>query len=159
MKEESIHLYKLLDELNIKYEEMEHKAVFTVEEVKQIKEKINGTGCKNLFLTDKKGNYYLVILHEDKRADIKKIASFVNKSHLSFANETDLKEILNLERGSCTPFGIIYDTKNKVIILIDQELKEQKLLFHPNRNTATISIDFRDLIRFVEFENHQYKLI
>lgn len=159
MKEESISLYELLDKLNIKYEKMEHKPVFTVEEVKQIKEKIDGTGCKNLFLTDKKGSYFLFILHEDKRADIKRVASLVNKSHLSFANEIDLKEILNLERGSCTPFGIINDIQNKVIILIDQELQEQKLLFHPNRNTATISIEFQDLIRFIEFENHQYKLI
>ena len=46
-------LYKILEELNISYDEISHKAVFTVEEAKLVNESISGIGCKNLFLTDK----------------------------------------------------------------------------------------------------------
>jgi len=153
-----MNLYDILKKLNIEYEEVEHEAVFTVEEAQTIKNVIKGTGCKNLFLTNKKGNYYLVVLREDKKADIKELKKIVGTSHLSFCKIPELKEILNLEKGSCTPFGIIHDTNKQVLLLIDKELQNQKLLFHPNRNTATLSIEYRDLIKFIEYEEHLYIL-
>ena len=42
-------IYKVLKELNISYEEVTHKAIFTVEEGKEIDRGIEGTSCKNLF--------------------------------------------------------------------------------------------------------------
>ena len=40
-------LYSILDELNISYERIEHKPVFTVEDARIIKDKLSGVGCKN----------------------------------------------------------------------------------------------------------------
>ena len=71
----------------------------------------------------------------------------------------ELKEILGVTRGSVTPLGIINDIENKVLVLLDKDLQHQTLLAHPNRNTATISIKFEDLIRFIEYEKHKYFLI
>lgn len=48
-----MNIYMILQELGIGYNEIEHEAVFTVEQAQSIKNKISGTGCKNLFLTDK----------------------------------------------------------------------------------------------------------
>lgn len=152
-------LYDIFKKLNIKYEQIEHPAVFTVEEAKDIVYKIDGIGCKNIFLSNNKEEYYLVILKDDKRANIKEITKIINSSRLSFASEEKLKEILGLERGSVTPFGIINDKDNKVTLLIDSELQNKKLLFHPNRNTATVSITFSDLIKFIEYQNHKYIII
>ena len=152
-------LYKVFKKLNIEFKEIEHEAVFTIEQAQGIKDKIEGLGCKNLFLTDKNGKYILIILSEDKKANIKQIEKIVNTSHLSFAKETELKSILQLEQGSVTPFGILNDNDNKVMIVIDKDLKGKKLLFHPNVNTKTISISYDDLIKFIEFEKHNYKLI
>ena len=98
-------------------------------------------------------------MSENKKANIKQIEKIVNTSHLSFAKETELKSILQLEQGSVTPFGILNDNDNKVMIVIDKDLKGKKLLFHPNVNTKTISISYDDLIKFIEFEKHNYKLI
>ena len=148
---------EIFQKLGIEKEIVYHQAVFTVDEIKKLKLDIEGEGCKNLFLTNKK-NFYLVILPEDKRADMKEISK-ITKGHLSFAKEDDVKRILNLERGSLTPFGIINDRKKEVMILIDQELVGKKLLFHPNVNTATISISYTDLIRFIEYEKNLYKII
>ena len=65
-----MNLYEILDKLNIKYEEVEHEAVFTAEQAQFIKVEIEGIGCKNLFLTDKKGKYFLVLMQDNKKANI-----------------------------------------------------------------------------------------
>ena len=152
---DSINLYETLDKLDIVYEEISHEKVMTVEEAKNIENMIEGIGSKNLFLTDKK-NYYLVILEENKRADIKELMNIIGCSRLSFASSNRLKEILDLEEGSVTPFDIINDKDNKVMLLIDKDLKNNKLLFHPNTNTRTISVSYDDLIKFIENQNHKY---
>lgn len=154
-----MNLYEVLKELNIEFKEIEHEPVFTIKQAQSIKTKIEGVGCKNLFLTDKKGRYILVILNENKKANIKQIEKMVGVSHLSFADTAELKKILKLEQGSVTPFGILNDTDSKVILIIDSDLKDKKLLFHPNVNTKTISITYDNLIKFIEFEEHDYMLI
>lgn len=152
-------IYYILNKLNIQYKEIEHNAVYTVEEAKYISNNIEGTGCKNLFITNKKGKYLLLIMEENKRANIKEIEKSLEIKKLTFASESDLKEILGLEKGSCTPFGIINDQKHITLLLIDEDLKDKKLLFHPNRNTATISIEFNDLLKFIKYENNEYMIV
>lgn len=154
-----MNLYEILKQLYIEFSEIDHEPIFTIEQAKSIKNKIDGVGCKNLFLTDKKGKYILVLLNEDKKANIKQIEKVINTSSLSFAKELELENILKLKTGSVTPFGIINDNDNKVILVIDRDLKDKKLLFHPNTNTKTISIDYDDLIKFIEFEKHNYIFI
>ena len=133
-----MNLYEVLNKLNIKYEEVEHEKVMTVDEAKHIENMIEGLGSKNLFLTNKKGKYVLVLLHEDKQANIKKIGELLDIKHLSFAKPVELMEVLGLEGGSVTPMGIINDKDNKVLILIDEYLVNKQLLVHPNVNTKTI---------------------
>lgn len=154
-----MNLYDIFRKLDIEFEEIEHEPVLTVEQAPAIKSKIEGTGCKNLFLTDKKGNYVLVILEENKRTDIKQIEKLVGTSHLSFAKTIELQNILQLEKGSVTPFGILNDVDNKVVLVIDINLKDKKLLFHPNTNTKTISITYDNLIKFIKFEKHNYMFL
>lgn len=149
-------LFEILDKLEIKYELLEHGAVYTVDEAKELDNMIEGIGCKNLFLTNKKGKYFLVMIHEDKRANIKEIESLVDCKHLSFGKEEDLKEVLGLEAGSCTPLGIVNDKENKVVLVFDKDLVDKKVLCHPNKNTATLSLEFSDLIKFIEYLEHKY---
>lgn len=151
-------LYDKLKALNIEYKQIEHEAVFTVLEAQDILKKIDGLGCKNLFMKSNKNNYYLVILRDDKRADIKKLKEILKVSELSFAQEENLEQILKLQKGSVTPFGIINDKNNLVKLIIDKDLKNHKVLFHPNVNTKTISLNFDDLIKFIENEKHSYIL-
>ncbi len=150
-------IYNILNELNIKYEQIEHKPVFTIEEAleENIPDKINGVECKNLFVKNK-DNYYLIFMEASKRANLKELAKLLNKSKLSFSNEKELKEILKLNIGSVTPIGIINDKNNLVVLLIDRDLKGKKVLVHPNTNTKTMSIEYEDLIRFIEYTNHKY---
>lgn len=148
-------LYKILDKLDIKYDEIEHDAVYTVEEANKIEFMIEGIGCKNLFLTDK-NKYFLYVLKDDKRADLRELANYLNVLRLSFGNEDKLMELLGLTKGSVTPLGIINDKYNKVTIILDKDLVGCKLLCHPNINTKTMNIEYDDLIKLIEYTEHKY---
>lgn len=151
-------IFKILDELKIKYDVLEHQAVYTVEEAKQLEDMIEGLGCKNLFLTDKKENYFLLVLEENKKANLKELAKLLNVSKLTFASEEALQEILGLEPGSVTPLSIINDKENKVLLIIDNDIVDKKILVHPNTNTKTMSIEFKDIEKLIEHTNHKYIL-
>lgn len=141
----------VLNKLNIKYDIKEHKAVYTVEEMQEIFLDLEGIGCKNLFLQDVKKKLFLYIFPEYKRADLKMLPGKINSKRLSFANENDLQIYLGLIPGAVTPLGIINDKEQKVTVVLDKELKNNKVLIHPNRNTATISIKYDDLIKFIKY--------
>lgn len=144
--------------LNIEYDELNHKPVFTVEEAikENIPNRINGIECKNLFLKDNKNGYYLFVLQCNKRANMKELSNLLDISKLMFANENELQAILNLKKGSVTPLGIINDYKNKVKILIDESIINENILVHPNVNTSTISINEKDLIKIIKYYKHEY---
>jgi len=151
-----MNIYDTLDKLNINYQKIMHKPIFTVEEAHSLKLSIPGIGCKNLFLTNHKGSYYLILLEDFKKANLKELASITNSSHLTFASEEELKSILNLEKGSVTPLGIINDINNRTFIIIDSALQDKTILCHSYTNTETISISFTDLIKFIEYAKHNY---
>lgn len=153
-----MNIYHILNELNINYEEIEHKAVYTVEEANSLKDRIKGTGCKNLFLTDKKNNYFLYLLRDDKKADLKELSNFLNVKRLTFGNDDDLNNLLGLTKGSVTPLGIINDKDNKVRVVIDKVLVGEVILVHPNVNTKTIAITYEDLIKFIKYIGNEYEL-
>lgn len=152
-------IYELLNHLNIKYEEEKHIKVYTVEEADNLNIKLDGIGCKNLFLKDNKNNYYLVVMLDNKRCNLKQLSSDLNVKKLSFASVESLEEILNLEKGSVTPLGIINDTNNLVKVVLDRDLVSKKLLVHPNRNDRTINIDYFDLIKVIGYTEHEYVLL
>lgn len=154
-----MNIYDILKELDIRYEEIEHKAIYTAEEALQenIANRIDGIGCKNLFVKSK-NKYYLIFIKAEKRAELKLVAELLNETRLSFASEKELKDILDLTVGSVTPFGLVNDRENLVTLLIDKELENQKVLVHPNVNTKTVSIQLSDLIKLVEHIKHQYIL-
>ena len=150
-------IYDIFKELNISYKEITHAPVFTVEEAlkEDIPNKIIGIECKNLFVKYKR-NYYLLFLEATKKINLKEIAKILK---LSFASSLELEQILKLLPGSVTPLGIINDVKHEVIIIIDEELKNNKVLVHPNINTKTLSINCNDLVRFINYFGNQYIFI
>ncbi len=156
-----MNILKLLAELEIKFELLEHEAVYTVEESRRLRifEKLNGQPCKNLFLRNKRGDYFLLVLPADKRADLKLVAKLLNLPRLSFASEEELEKILGLHTGAVTPLGIINDDTKKVRLILDAELQDKILLLHPNTNTATISLAFADLLKIILQMEHEYLFV
>lgn len=150
-----MNLEEKFKELNINYEKVEHPAVYTVEEAKEKVPKIDGVGCKNLFLKTQKKEHFLYTLPEDKQVNLKKLSDQLGVTRFHFASPETLESVLGVIPGSVTPLAITNDTENKVTVVLDKELKGKKVLVHPNRNTATISIEYEDLIKFIKSENHK----
>lgn len=154
-----MEILDILDKLEIEYTMVEHEAVFTCEQAQFVKTLIKGEGCKNLFLRNNKKQYFMYVLPDEKRADLKSLGKQNNLGHLSFGNEEKLWDLLKLKSGGVSPFGIINDKENIVTLLIDSELQSKLLLFHPNDNTKSLNIKYIDLIKFVEYTNHKYWLV
>lgn len=140
-----------LDGLGIAYDRYEHPPVFNTEDVEKHWRDIPGTPVKNLFLRNKKGNHhYLVIVGVDKRVDLRELVKVIGDDRLSFGSAERLMEKLGLTPGSVSPFGLIHPGSRDVEVIIDAPLRGvEKLLFHPNINTATLTISFTDLERFL----------
>lgn len=150
-------VFQKLDELNIKYEIINHPAVFTIEEMDDLGIGDHGDICKNLFLRDAKGKrHFLVVLNKDKQANLKSIAQQIGCTALSFASEERLSKYLKLSKGSVTPLGVINDENCSVEVVFDRDLIEkEKLGVHPNENTATIWISFNSLKKLIEYNGNK----
>jgi len=155
-------VYSFLKNLNIQYQLYEHEPIFTVEDGNIYWANIEATHCKNLFFRDKKGKqHYLVVLRSDKQLDIKQLNSNLagDNERLSFASPERLMRHLQLTPGSVSPFGLINDEQNHVILFIDSDLKKaEKLSFHPNINTFSLVISGSDFQLFLQNigNKHQY---
>lgn len=153
-------IYKYLNDKNIWYEITEHKAVYTMEELSKIDIPYPESDAKNLFVRDdKKSNYYLITVKGNKKVDLKKFRKENNTRPLSFASEEDLMNIMHLIPGSVTPFGVLNDYDNKVVVFIDDSFLEEPGIIgiHPNDNTATIWIYTNDLINIIKENGNEVK--
>lgn len=145
-------IVKLLKDKNIKFDLIEHEAVYTMEDIDKLDIKDNGTRVKNLFLRDEKGkNHFLIVAKEDTKIDMKELKNIINSTRLSFASEERLDKYLHLTRGCVSPFGILNDELNEVKVFIDSALKEEKKIgLHPNENTSTIFIATSDIENIIK---------
>lgn len=154
-------VYAVLDEMGIAYGKYEHPAVFTAEEAAVHWAGIPGTPVKNLFLRNKKGDrHYLVILGIDKEADLRELVKVIGDDRLSFASSDRLMARMGLTPGSVSPFGLINDQTQIVRVIVDQDLKQsERLIFHPNINTASVSIAFEDFARFLAVRGNNVRYV
>ena len=156
-------VYSFLNENGIDYKLYEHEAIFTIEEGKKNWEGIEATHCKNLFFRDKKGKqHYLVVLRSDKQLDIKKLNKYLpgDNERLSFASDQRLMKHLKLTAGSVSPFGLINDEANHVILFVDADLKQaEKVSFHPNINTLSLVLSFVNFEIYLDKVGNSFEYI
>lgn len=158
--EKEQRVLEILTALKIEYVRVEHPPVYTVEEAKKLCPTIEG-GCKNLFLKGPRGeNYYLVIMIDTKIADMKAIGAQLEVSRLSFAKEEELYHLLGLKPGEVAPFGLLNNENKAVTVVIDDELEMlEQVSFHPNVNTSTLVMTYKDLMRYLEWQGNKVKKI
>jgi Ala-tRNA(Pro) deacylase len=153
-------LFAYLDSLGIAHKTMTHPPVFTVEQAKALRGKIEGAHTKNLFLRDKKNELYLVVALESSRIDLKGLHRLLGASgRFSFGAADLLREVWGVEPGSVTPFGAVSDTDGRVTVVLDAAMMEHEILnFHPLLNTMTTSIARADLVKFLEATGHKPRI-
>lgn len=150
-----------LEKLQIKYDIVEHPAVFTTDVADEyIKGKV-GVRTKSLFLTDKKKrNFYLVFMDDDKRLDMNHFAEVVGEKHIKFASEASLMEKLGLKPGVVSIFGLMNNKEKDVKVYFEKDIVgDIPLTFHPNDNTKTIFVGMSDLEKFMKDLGFEYTII
>jgi Ala-tRNA(Pro) deacylase len=156
-----LSLKEWLDKNEINYKLHIHPAVFTVDEARIHCYSIPGLHCKNLLLKDTKSKkYYLVTLPASKKVELSEIKKRIGAKKLSFVKPETLKDILNLEPGSVSPFGLVNDETNRVTYIIDREVwNAEKTCFHPNINTETLELKREDFQKAINAMNNEYQEI
>lgn len=151
MSEIADRVYAALDALGMTYTAHEHPPIFTGEAAAEHWKGVPGTGIKNLFLRNKKGDrHYLVILAVDKRADLKDLVKIIGDDRLSFGSPDRLMAHLGVTPGSVSVFGLMHEGAGPVRVIVDADLRSaERLIFHPNDNRASVSISFADFERFL----------
>ena len=149
-------LFAFLDGLGIAHSTKYHPPVFTVAESSALRDVMPGGHTTNLFLKDKKDQYFLLTVDEHATVDLKTVHQIVGgASKFSFGKPEKLMEYLGVIPGAVTAFGVINDAGKNVTSVLDADLMKNEVVnCHPLSNDATTAIASSDLIRFVGATGH-----
>ena len=141
--------YSFLDSLDISFNRTDHPdtPATTMEVCAEVDAVLNVRICKNLFLRNsQKTTFYLLIMPGDKPFKTKELSHQMGISRLSFGEEEFMVDLLDVHPGSVSILSLIYDTEQKVTLLIVEDvLKEEYFGCHPCENTSSIRFKTADL--------------
>ena len=149
-----------LEEKNIPFEWVEHKAVFTIEEMEELGLESMDEIAKNLFLRDQKGKrHFLVVVKGMKQVNLKELGEKLG-TKLSFASEERLEKYMGLKKGAVTPLGILNDENCEVEVYMDEDLcKLERIGVHPNDNTASVYLSPADLLNIIKEHGNSLEVL
>lgn len=140
-------IFELLSRLGIGYEKLEHSPIITMKEGSEIAYKLGSTSCKNLFLCNKRQEYFMLMLPADKKLSAKNVARQIGSPHLSFASAEDMERLLHTYPGAVSVLSLIYDKEKRVQLLIDKGLMNVTYIgCHPCTNTCSLKIKMEDIL-------------
>jgi Ala-tRNA(Pro) deacylase len=153
-------LFERFKSLRLETRTLDHAPVFTVEQAKLVHDDMPGGHCKNLFCKDEKGVLWLIVALEDAVINLKAAPSKIGSKRLTFGKPELLMEVLGVEPGSVTPFGLINDTQNRVNVILDEAMMTKNPLnYHPLKNDATTALSPADLLTFVKSCGHTPRIV
>ena len=153
-------VYEYLKKLDIEFKIYNHPALYTCADNDKYGLVFDGIRDKNLFLRNKnKSKFYLVSMPEIKALDLKTLALKLGESKLSFANEEQLFNKLKIKPGMVSFLNIVEAEKDVIFIIDEDLLKGEKVCFHPNDNTATVTFSGKDIKKILQDFDVEYKLI
>ena len=133
----------------------DHKALFSVEDSNKYRGNIKGSHTKNLFLKNKKNNFFLFSCEEQTNINLKEISKSLVLGNLSFAKSEYLENLLGIKPGSVTPFALLNNIENNIDFYLEDKLYNSDYVnFHPLTNTSTITIETVKFVRFM-IENNK----
>ena len=155
-------LLAYLEQAGIGFERVNHPAVFTMADSAELNIALSGRRCKNLLVRDKKSRvFFLVVLAPETSIDLAALGQLMGAGRLSLCPAEQMHELLQVASGALSPFALVGDAQaQKVRLLWDASLSgETQFLFHPLRNTATVSISQEDFSRFLVLTGHRMETV
>ena len=143
--------YDFLDKLGVEYARVDHEVTATMEECLKIDEILGAPTCKNLFLSNRQGTaFYILLIPADKSFKTKDISAQIGSSRLSFGSGEMMERLLDITPGSLSVLGLMNDLDRDVTLLIDEDvMTADSIGAHPCINTTTLAFsmtDFREKI-------------
>ena len=154
-------IFNILERLFIRYERIDHPAVYTSEEARQLVPRRPAKAAKNLFLRDKKGKRHILLVVDDRKSvQFKDIERQTGLTHLSMGSPERLARHLGVTPGAVSLLALMNDSEGKVEVLIDRDLwTGGEIQAHPLVNTATVVMAIADMTRFIESSGHSIQFV
>lgn len=151
-------IFDILDNLKIPYTNYEHLRVFTCDEAKWVD--IPWERVKSLLIRNKKAtNFYMVVLKDSTRLDTNIVRAHFGDSKMSFASEEEMMQKILLKPWSVSPFALINNSVNDVIVVFEKALQNKVIWLHPLQNDNTTVLDINDLLIFLDNIWSQYNFL
>ena len=149
-------IYDKLDQLGIPYIRVEHDHADTMEDCLLIESQLGARICKNLFLCNRQGTQFdLLMMHGDKPFKTKFLSAQLGCARLSFADGGHMKELLHTIPGSVSALELLFDTENRVQLVIDRDLMADEYISgHPGLSTSTVRLAREDMLKYVSAVGH-----
>ena len=151
-------VFAALEELRIPFERVEHDWANTMEDCKAISDVLGCDVCKNLVLCNRqKTQFYLLTMPSDKPFFTKDLSKQIGSAPLSFASAEAMEELLHVQPGSASILSLLFDTENKVTLVMDRETKDCEFFScHPCKSTGTLKLKTADILNvFLPHTGHQ----
>jgi Ala-tRNA(Pro) deacylase len=150
-------LLAYLAALGIETTTVDHPPLHTVEDSRALRGDIPGGHAKNLFVKDKKGRLFLLVVGEEATIDLKRAPKEIGaQGRVSFGSPELLEDVWGVRPGAVTPFGAINDNAGLVTVVLDADMmRSDRLNFHPLVNTRTTGLASSDLVKFLRATGHE----
>jgi len=148
-------LFDRLERLEIVHRTVEHPAIFTVEEGRDLKTQWPGGHSKNLFLKDKADRLFLAVALGETRVDLVGLGKRLkSKGRLSFGAPDLMTATLGVIPGAVTPFALVNESARALErVIVDEALLAcDPVWFHPLENTASTAVAPGDFLKFLKAE-------
>ena len=152
----------LLDQEKINYKVMDHEPLKTIppaiEYFTNNKPEVEGkyVYCKNLFLKNKKGGFYLLTAHHDTKIDYKNLCKIfkTGNGNIREGEKDKLEAFLHCEQGHVNSFSMLNTTeeqRKEIQFHLDKTLEGYDYVgIPPMQPTSTVWIKVTDLKNLLE---------
>ncbi|MCK9272136.1 hypothetical protein M0P65_01180 [Candidatus Gracilibacteria bacterium] len=150
------NIIKILKDLSIKFDEIEHEMSKSCDDSKRFRDDkgLIGLGSKNIVFHCK-GNFYLVVTHGDKQIKARNFKKEFGSKDIRFASQDEITPLLGATIGSIPSFGFENST---IKIFVDNEIFESKyFIFNPSIPTKSIRIKSDDLRKIYDNLENEVK--
>ena len=146
-----MRVYDFLDGLKLSYERADHPPAASMEDCAVIGRELGAPICKNLFLRNRQGTkFWLLLMPGDKPFRTKELSAQIASSRLSFGDPGDMLRLLDTEPGAASVLSLMNDSGGEVALLIDGDvLADPYFGCHPCVNTSSVRLKTRDLTETV----------
>ena len=115
-------VFEFLESTGADYTWLAHGLKFAVSEYEEVCKALDIKIIRNIFLENKKGQLYLLMIHADKKFVTKDVSHTIGSSRLQFASAEKLMDAMQSEPGGVSNLALIFDTENKVQLVVDKDL-------------------------------------